>query len=166
MYIRVVLMQQFNIIIHFLERFLKWNILKPTCYKWIGWVVRQALILTFNLFFVQHMCKRICVLLISTNVNKFFIYIFFFCPQLFMSSQQSPANLQSSVDRDKIYQWIVELSNPETRENALQELRCFEFTVTVTVTGMFFWILSVCLFLAISFVYFMSSAYDILGRVL
>lgn len=39
-----------------------------------------------------------------------------------MSSQQSPANLQSSVDRDKIYQWIVELSNPETRENALQEL--------------------------------------------
>jgi len=42
-----------------------------------------------------------------------------------MSSQQSPANLQSSVDRDKIYQWIVELSNPETRENALQELRCF-----------------------------------------
>jgi CCR4-NOT transcription complex subunit 9 len=49
-----------------------------------------------------------------------------------MSSQQSPANLQSSVDREKIYQWIVELSNPETRENALQELRCFEFTVTVT----------------------------------
>jgi CCR4-NOT transcription complex subunit 9 len=42
-----------------------------------------------------------------------------------MSSQQSPANLQSSVDRDKIYQWIVELSNPETRENALLELRYF-----------------------------------------
>jgi hypothetical protein len=40
-----------------------------------------------------------------------------------MSSQQSPANLQTSVDRDKIYQWIVELSNPETRENALLELR-------------------------------------------
>jgi CCR4-NOT transcription complex subunit 9 len=40
-----------------------------------------------------------------------------------MSSQQSPANLQSSVDRDKIYQWIIELSNPETRENALLELR-------------------------------------------
>jgi hypothetical protein len=42
-----------------------------------------------------------------------------------MSSQQSPANLQSTVDRDKIYQWIVELSNPETRENALLELRYF-----------------------------------------
>lgn len=42
--------------------------------------------------------------------------------QLSMSSQQSPANLQSSVDRDKIYQWIIELSNPETRENALLEL--------------------------------------------
>jgi len=46
-----------------------------------------------------------------------------FCYQLYMSSQQSPANLQSSVDRDKIYQWIVELSHPETRENALLELR-------------------------------------------
>lgn len=43
-----------------------------------------------------------------------------------MSSQQSPANLQSSVDREKIYQWIMELSNPETRENALLELRCFD----------------------------------------
>jgi hypothetical protein len=43
-----------------------------------------------------------------------------------MSSQQSPANLQSSVDRDKIYQWIIELSNPETRENALLELRYSE----------------------------------------
>jgi len=67
-----------------------------------------------------------------------YVYIFFFGSQLFMSSQQSPANLQSSVDRDKIYQWIVELSNPETRENALQELRCFEFTVTVAVTGVLF----------------------------
>jgi hypothetical protein len=81
-----------------------------------------------------------------------------------MSSQQSPANLQSSVDRDKIYQWIVELSNPETRENALQELRCFEFTITVMVTGVFFWILAVLLFLAIRFVYFLSSAYEIVWR--
>ncbi|XP_046994839.1 CCR4-NOT transcription complex subunit 9 isoform X1 [Schistocerca americana] len=39
-----------------------------------------------------------------------------------MSSQQSPATLQSGVDREKIYQWIVELSNPELRENALLEL--------------------------------------------
>lgn len=40
-----------------------------------------------------------------------------------MSAQQSPANLQPGVDREKIYQWIVELSNPEQRENALLELR-------------------------------------------
>lgn len=39
-----------------------------------------------------------------------------------MSSQQSPAALQSTVDREKVYTWIIELSNPETRENALQEL--------------------------------------------
>ena len=26
------------------------------------------------------------------------------------------------MDRDKIYQWIIELSNPETREQALLEL--------------------------------------------
>lgn len=28
-----------------------------------------------------------------------------------------------TVDRDKIYQWIIELTNPDTRENALLELR-------------------------------------------
>ncbi|XP_017764413.1 PREDICTED: cell differentiation protein RCD1 homolog [Eufriesea mexicana] len=39
-----------------------------------------------------------------------------------MSSQQSPAALQSTVDREKVYTWIIELSNPEARENALQEL--------------------------------------------
>lgn len=39
-----------------------------------------------------------------------------------MSSQQSPAALQSTVDREKVYTWIIELSNPETRENALLEL--------------------------------------------
>ena len=27
------------------------------------------------------------------------------------------------AEREKIYQWIVELTSPETRENALQELR-------------------------------------------
>ena len=27
------------------------------------------------------------------------------------------------VDRDKIYQWIIQLTSPDTRENALQELR-------------------------------------------
>lgn len=39
-----------------------------------------------------------------------------------MSSQQSPANLQQSVEREKIYQWIIELTHPDTRENALLEL--------------------------------------------
>ena len=29
---------------------------------------------------------------------------------------------QSSLDRDKIYQWIIELSSPDTREAALLEL--------------------------------------------
>ncbi|XP_021927168.1 CCR4-NOT transcription complex subunit 9 isoform X1 [Zootermopsis nevadensis] len=43
-------------------------------------------------------------------------------PRLFMSSQQSPANLQSSVDRDKIYQSILELSCPENMENVLLDL--------------------------------------------
>lgn len=52
--------------------------------------------------------------------------MFVYSSQPYMSSQQSPANLQSSVDREKIYQWIMELSNPETRENALLELRCFD----------------------------------------
>jgi hypothetical protein len=78
-----------------------------------------------------------------------------------MSSQQSPANLQSSVDRDKIYQWIVELSNPETRENALQELRCFEFTVTIT--EVLFRILEMLDFLVIGFVHFRSIACDNCG---
>ncbi|KAI4465471.1 hypothetical protein MML48_3g00013070 [Holotrichia oblita] len=38
-----------------------------------------------------------------------------------MSAQPSPAS--QTVDREKIYQWILELTNPETRENALLELR-------------------------------------------
>jgi len=41
------------------------------------------------------------------------------------SQQATPVNSQSAqahVDREKIYQWIVELSNPDTRETALLEL--------------------------------------------
>lgn len=38
-----------------------------------------------------------------------------------MSTQLSPAALQTS-DREKIYMWIIELSNVETRQNALLEL--------------------------------------------
>lgn len=38
-----------------------------------------------------------------------------------MSPQPVPTAL-AQVDREKIYQWINELSSPETRENALLEL--------------------------------------------
>ena len=34
-----------------------------------------------------------------------------------------PQPTLQQVDRDKIYQWIVELASPDTRENALLELR-------------------------------------------
>ncbi|KAJ8951896.1 hypothetical protein NQ318_019874 [Aromia moschata] len=37
-----------------------------------------------------------------------------------MSAQPSPAN--QTVEREKVYMWILELTNPETRENALLEL--------------------------------------------
>ncbi|KAL3831618.1 hypothetical protein ACJMK2_023353 [Sinanodonta woodiana] len=33
-----------------------------------------------------------------------------------------PPTVMPQIDRDKIYQWIVELTCPDTRENALQEL--------------------------------------------
>lgn len=39
-----------------------------------------------------------------------------------------------AVDKEKIFQWIIELSNPETRENALLELR-FVIRSAVFVTG-------------------------------
>ncbi|KAL1377427.1 hypothetical protein pipiens_016271 [Culex pipiens pipiens] len=38
-----------------------------------------------------------------------------------MATQQSPANLQAA-NSEKVFQWINELSNPETRETALLEL--------------------------------------------
>mgnify|MGYP005984743543 FL=1 len=38
-----------------------------------------------------------------------------------MSTQPSPAN--QTVEREKVFQWILELTNPETREKALLELR-------------------------------------------
>lgn len=42
----------------------------------------------------------------------------------FRSYTQAPNTPSSGpVDREKIYQWIVELSSPDTRENALLELR-------------------------------------------
>lgn len=39
-----------------------------------------------------------------------------------MATALANSNLQS-VDREKIYLWITELTNPETRESALFELR-------------------------------------------
>lgn len=39
-----------------------------------------------------------------------------------MSTQQSPASLQAAANGEKVFQWINELSNPETRETALLEL--------------------------------------------
>ncbi len=40
-----------------------------------------------------------------------------------VAAQQATAAALQQVDRDKIYQWIVELASPDTRENALLELR-------------------------------------------
>ena len=33
------------------------------------------------------------------------------------------ASQLQQIDREKIYQWIVELASPDSRENALLELR-------------------------------------------
>ena len=38
-------------------------------------------------------------------------------------SGAAAAHPMQQVDREKIYQWIVELASPDTRENALLELR-------------------------------------------
>ena len=43
-------------------------------------------------------------------------------PPTSVSSAASAASMPQ-VEREKVYQWIVELTSPETRENALQELR-------------------------------------------
>lgn len=45
---------------------------------------------------------------------------FFFLLRIFQAVTNVTALAQ--VDREKIYQWINELSSPETRENALLEL--------------------------------------------
>ncbi|KAL5006247.1 hypothetical protein ScPMuIL_015053 [Solemya velum] len=44
-------------------------------------------------------------------------------PRMINAQVQSAApTVMTQGDRDKIYQWIVELTSPDTRENALQEL--------------------------------------------
>ena len=40
----------------------------------------------------------------------------------FLCCLQAVTTALAQVDREKIYQWINELSSPETRENALLEL--------------------------------------------
>lgn len=47
------------------------------------------------------------------TVHMFHFFIFFF---------KAVTTALAQVDREKIYQWINELSSPETRENALLEL--------------------------------------------
>jgi hypothetical protein len=37
-------------------------------------------------------------------------------------SVQPPTAAQTAVDREKVYQWIIELAAPDTRETALLEL--------------------------------------------
>ena len=44
-----------------------------------------------------------------------------------MATSLPTTNLQT-VDREKIYLWINELTNPETRESALFELRYRHFS--------------------------------------
>ena len=36
-----------------------------------------------------------------------------------------PDASMSQVERERVYQWISELTSPDTRENALQELRFY-----------------------------------------
>jgi len=53
------------------------------------------------------------------------IKLFFFQTRMMTTPGQpvpTPAAIPP-VDRDKIYQWIIQLTSPDTRENALQELR-------------------------------------------
>ena len=38
------------------------------------------------------------------------------------STSTASSSSQPNVDREKIYQWIIELSSPESRETALLEL--------------------------------------------
>lgn len=46
-----------------------------------------------------------------------------------MSTQQSPAN--PTIEREKVYLWILELTSPETRETALFELRLYPKTMLI-----------------------------------
>lgn len=75
----------------------------------------------------------------SAKAKQTFVFLSFSCREIFILVQatnkmatgqlqtgippltQAPPTM-SQVDREKIYQWIIELTNPETRENALQEL--------------------------------------------
>lgn len=43
-----------------------------------------------------------------------------------LSNVQSSGSSQNSLEMNKICQWILELNHPDTRENALLELRYSE----------------------------------------
>ena len=43
----------------------------------------------------------------------------------------APVNQSSRADREKIYQWIIELASPESRETSLLELRFFLLFLTL-----------------------------------
>lgn len=81
---------------------------------------------TFALYFL---CEKLVSLISdkSISVLKYKWYNGMFHFQRLINAQQSPATLPPTVDREKVYLWIVELSNPDTRENALLELRLLLF---------------------------------------
>jgi len=45
-----------------------------------------------------------------------------YCGGRMSTAMATPQQQQPSPDNDRLYQWIVELSNPDIRENALLEL--------------------------------------------
>ncbi len=61
-------------------------------------------------------------------MQYFYLYWIMFRPQRLNSSAIPPANQSTvaalaQVEREKVFQWIIELASPESRENALLELR-------------------------------------------
>lgn len=41
----------------------------------------------------------------------------------------APQNVMSMAEKEMIYQWVLDIPNPETREKALLELRYYYFTI-------------------------------------
>jgi hypothetical protein len=71
---------------------------------------KTPLIFLTNIFPLNHYCRvRLGLIVVNSHLLSFF------------PLKPVPTAL-AQVDREKIYQWINELSSPETRENALLEL--------------------------------------------